>query len=104
MRSLAFSLLLTISMIGVGCRPAQSISDSSSQSIEQDGSSYQKAIVVKSIRSEYEWIEAKYPGSKVVKQALVFNEKKPYDILTVKLADGNEKDFYFDISKFFGKF
>jgi len=41
--------------------------------------------------------------------AIVINEKSEsvgvtYDIITILTADGVEKEVYFDISKFFGKF
>ncbi len=71
---------------------------------DRDGSSFGKAIVVKSIREEYAWVGEHYPGSKFEQQSLRFQGKNPYDVLTFKLSDGSKKDFYFDISKFFGKF
>jgi len=37
-------------------------------------------------------------------QSLVFKNNKPYDILSIKTADGTEKKIYFDISNYFGKF
>lgn len=71
---------------------------------DRDGSSYAKAIVVNSIREEYDWVRAHYPEAKLKGQALSQHKGKPYDILTFFMADGNERNFYFDISKFFGKY
>ena len=36
-------------------------------------------------------------------QALIWNNDKPFDLVTVELCDGKTRDFYFDISRFFGK-
>jgi len=75
-----------------------------------DGSSYEKAIVIQEksetagVDAEYKWIRNHYPGSANKMQALTYNNKKPYDVLTIKTADGKEKKIYFDISNFFGKF
>lgn len=75
-----------------------------------DGSSYEKAIVIQEkhetagTQAEYKWIRDNYPGSKTQMQSLNYNNKKPYDIITIKTADGTEKKIYFDISNFFGKF
>lgn len=71
--------------------------------VSGDGGSFETAVVAKSIASEYEWIRANYPGSKVVSQALVSHEKSNYDVLTTKLADGTTRKFYFNIDSFFGK-
>ncbi|MFN8258513.1 MAG: hypothetical protein U0W24_22685 [Bacteroidales bacterium] len=70
---------------------------------DRDGSSFEKAIVVKSISEEYEWIGANYPGYKFIQQSLVFDKKNPYDVLEIKTLDGATLKIYFDISSFFGK-
>ena len=78
--------------------------------IEKDGSSYDKAIVIKEdhesqgIHAEYAWIRNKYPGSKTRSQSLNFHDKKSYDIIHITTADGKEVAIYFDISNFYGKF
>lgn len=72
-------------------------------SAERDGSSPERAIAVKSIKEEYDWVYAKYPQSRVVKQALISQGKRHYDLLTVALPDGRREEFYFDITSFFGK-
>ena len=70
----------------------------------QDGSSKEKAIVVKSIGEEYDWIKKHYPGSTVQGQALISDKGKHFDLLKFTIADGTKKEVYFDINSFFGKF
>ena len=69
----------------------------------RDGMTFEKAIVVNSIKEEYKWIEAKYPGSRVEGQALIRKNGKPYDVLTFVTKEGEKKEAHFDISSFFGK-
>lgn len=93
-----FLLALTI----LACSSTKNVSNSTSA--RHDGSTKENAIVVKSISAEYEWIKANYPGSKLISQALIDDNKKQYDILTFVTATGETKKAYFDISSFFGKF
>ncbi|MBI1831492.1 MAG: hypothetical protein HYR84_08585 [Planctomycetes bacterium] len=69
----------------------------------RDGSSAAKAIIAHSVPEEYNWIRDNLPGFKPQMQALQFIDDKPYDVLTVRSAGGEEKTIYFDISSFFGK-
>ncbi len=99
--------LLCISFL-VACSSTKNVSSDESNSkikeiVQRDGSSYEKAIIVKSIMAEYEWLTENYPGYKMIMQSLNEYKKKPYDILTFKTADGIERNIYFDISNFFGK-
>jgi len=34
---------------------------------------------------------------------LIFEKKKPYDLLEVEKPDGSKASYYFDISSFYGK-
>lgn len=71
-------------------------------SSKRDGSSFKKAIIVQSISEEYQYVRQVCPTCQVTSQALVFEKKKPYDILYAK--DGVvDKKFIFDISSFYGK-
>jgi hypothetical protein len=70
---------------------------------ERDGLSFETAIIAKSVSFEYEWIRENYPGSQPQTQALVFEKKKPFDIITIKTATRETIDIHFDISKFYGK-
>jgi len=71
--------------------------------LDNDGSSFEKAVVAKSITFEYDWLKKYYPGYSFIQQSLQFHNDKPYDILKIKTIDGTTIDVYFDISKFFGK-
>ncbi|MDD5359610.1 MAG: hypothetical protein PHI79_01360 [Sulfurovaceae bacterium] len=75
-----------------------------------DGSHFENAIVIEAknemegVRAEYVWLAKHYPGYKTNKQSLLQNNGKYYDLLNITTADGKQKDFYFDINSFFGKF
>jgi hypothetical protein len=72
------------------------------------GSSIADAVVIRAgsesagIGEEYAWIAAHRPGARVVGQALVIDDRKSYDILTIVKA-GKTEDVYFDISGFLGR-
>lgn len=94
-----------ICLLVCSCKTTQQTNSSGNVTTsERDGTSIEKAVKVKSIREEYEWVGSRYPGSQRMSQALLFDKKKPYDELTFKMPDGTIKKFYFDISSFFGKF
>ena len=69
----------------------------------RDGSSFEKAIIVKSIPEEYEYVSKICPDCLLLGQSLTHDNKKPFDILKFKKPNGEEVSYYFDISKFFGK-
>lgn len=69
----------------------------------QNGSSFEKAVFVKSIPEEYQWLRDYYPGHSVLRQTLMFHGEKPYDVIMIRTLDGETIDVYFDISDFFGK-
>ena len=69
----------------------------------RDGSSFEKAIVVKSIAQEYAYVKTVCPECQLQAQSLVFNKKKPYDLLIFKKSNGEEVVYYFDVSRFYGK-
>jgi hypothetical protein len=78
-----------------------------------DGSSFNKAIIIKAknstdgIAAEYKYVSKKYGRRgvdwKMIQQSLSYNKKKPYDILKINYKE-KEINIYFDISSFFGKF
>ncbi|WP_323028108.1 hypothetical protein [Gelidibacter japonicus] len=70
---------------------------------ERDGSSYEKAVIVKSVAEEYEYAKKACQGCQLLGQSLSQYKNKPYDILRFKNSDGDEVIYYFDISKFYGK-
>jgi outer membrane protein assembly factor BamD (BamD/ComL family) len=101
-------LLLSFALCLFSCQ-ATKTSKATSNSTEvtqsdQNGSSKEQAIVVKSIDAEYQWIKKNYPGSRVTSQALIHSGKKSYDLLTFTTSEGETKQAYFDITSFFGKF
>ena len=91
-------LLLVLSLSGCS---ASKLSNSST--IDRDGSSFEKAIIVKNISEEYEYAKKVCTDCTFIQQSLAFEKSKPYDILTFKKPNGETAEYYFDISKFFGK-
>jgi uncharacterized lipoprotein YehR (DUF1307 family) len=68
-----------------------------------DGSSFQKAVIVGSVRSEYLYIDHTYKGSNILSQMVTNNNGSPFDVVTIMTKEGEQKDVYFDISKFYRK-
>lgn len=113
-----FLLLLTSAML-FACssskktRSGSGLSNTFSASTPKptdDGLSFATAIVItektseKGISAEYKWIKEHYSDYKVQGQSLIFQDNKPYDVITITLANGQNLKLYFDISNFFGKF
>lgn len=69
----------------------------------RDGSSFQKAVIVGSVRAEYKYIDRTFAGSNILSQVVKENDGRPYDVVTIKQGNGQEKNVYFDISKFYRK-
>ena len=101
----AFLILLA------GCSSSKSVSGGKDVNLSNsDGSSEKTAIVINEtnemtgVDAEYAWLKKNYPGYSSQGQALVMDKAgHPFDIIHIKTADGQKKDVYFDISKFFGK-
>jgi hypothetical protein len=55
------------------------------------------------VAAEYAWIRLHLPGSHPAGQSLREHDGKPYDVIHLKLANGESRDVFFDISSFFGK-
>ena len=71
----------------------------------ESGSSFETAIKVNTVEEEYKYLSANYPGSRVLGQALVYDDKgTPYDILTVQMPDGKTVKYYFDVTEVFKKY
>ena len=79
-----------------------------------DGSTKEKAIFVlgasnetEGIDAEYHWLEEKYSKQNIdwelVDQQLIDEGDKQYDILRIKFRSGDVKEFWFDITSFYGK-
>lgn len=87
-----------LALMMAGC--AASFIDSSQG---RDGSSFQNAVIVGSVRAEYLYIDRTFPGSNIISQMVTDNNGNPYDIVTITTKEGQEKDIIFDISKFYRK-
>jgi hypothetical protein len=91
-------LTVVLAMMMAGC--AATYIDSSQG---RDGTSFQNAVVVGSVRAEYLYIDRNYPGSNILSQVVTDNNGNPYDVVTITTKDGTEKEIYFDISRFYRK-
>jgi len=73
-----------------------------------DGSSFEKAIVVKGaneetgVKAEYAYLAQHFPGYRFSKQSLVQRVGRAYDVLEFSTPDGPHT-IYFDITDFLGK-
>jgi len=92
------SIVLILLVVGASCPSSKNTSD-----IVRDGSSIKKAIIVRSVAEEYEYVRKLCPDCELQMQMLIFDKKKPYDVLEVKNSEGETISYYFDISKFYGK-
>ena len=79
-----------------------------------DGSSAEKAVVInetsssRGIPAEYAYIEQVFSRRgldyEIKMQAQISQGGCDYDVLTIEMNDGTVRDFWFDITSFFGKF
>lgn len=85
----------------------------SSQSVvdnSRDGSSYEKAVIIKAnsemtgVGEVYKALGKMYPGYKLVSQSTGSNGSKKYDVMKIVTSSGENKTVYFDITSFYGKF
>jgi len=114
MKTLTLIIVVCLGMLSVAkaqkTDTLKSTTDTTTLKAVADGSSYDHAIVIMEkneatgTAAEYIWLRKNFPGYKVNGQSLMYHDKKPYDLLRITLADGTRRDFYFDISNFFGKF
>jgi len=77
-----------------------------------DGSSEEKAIIItgaanglEGVFAESDFIHAKHPDWRKVRQALIqrFDVAKIYDRVIYETLEGEQHTFYFDITAFYGK-
>jgi hypothetical protein len=76
-----------------------------------NGESFEEAIIIhaksgaEGVPKEYEWVEKRFGRRnqdwKLRYQAVMEHQERWYDLLAIRLADGSEKDIYFDITSFF---
>ena len=79
-----------------------------------DGSSVEEAVRIsgiadntKGVAAEYDYLQ-KLLGPRGVRwnvkqQRLIARDNRYFDVLTVMLPDGAQREFFFDITEFFGK-
>ncbi len=75
-----------------------------------DGSSFKNAVLIVGAKtdgdatdSEYRWLAKQFPHYRMIRQSLLNNENRVYDLLKFTAADGQEHSVYFDITDSFGK-
>ncbi|MGF7149514.1 hypothetical protein FHS96_003165 [Sphingomonas zeicaulis] len=101
-RSLLFPMLVLAATVG-HAEDARPVPSKHIAKIMERGNglSPETAYKVSSVRDEYQ-IMAQL-GFEVSSQSLVV-QRKPYDVLEGKDADGQTRKIWFDISKFYGRF
>lgn len=74
------------------------------------GSTEKEAVIIleadselEGVDAEYEFIQRLYEHFELDSQTFLEKGNKKYDILTVKLPGGTKKDFWFDITDFYGR-
>ncbi len=74
-----------------------------------DGFSFKKAIIIsdcdniEGVEQEYIEVRKRFGNYQLIRQSLQENNGKTFDVLELKLENGREITFYFDITDFFGK-
>jgi len=97
-RTAVYFMTVVLALMMAGC--AASYIDSSQG---RDGSTFQKAVIVGSVRAEYLYIDRTYPGAQILSQMIVDNNGNPYDVVTIIPKGETKKDVYFDVSRFYRK-
>lgn len=114
--------LLLIALIPSLCASARALEPASPERLEKreavsritylggDGSSFEKAVVITGAKSSMEgvpaerkWLKKKYGHYEKLKQRLVKEGGKYYDLVTIRTKEGKELVVYFDISGFFNR-
>ena len=103
--------LIATSLILFSCSPSKKANSTAKANItktqfesSRDGSSIEKAIIVRNVSEEYNYVRKVCEECKFKKQSLIAkdNGKKHYDALYFDKA-GEEVIYYFDINSFYGK-
>jgi maltose-binding protein MalE len=69
----------------------------------RDGSSFDKAVIVGSVRAEYLYIDRTWKDANIGSQVVTENGGKTYDTISITTKEGAAKDIYFDITSFYRK-
>ncbi len=92
-RALTLAALLLLTACGEKPRTAPPASASGGA----DGHDCAHAVLVQSVREEYDWIARNHPGFEMGTQSLSSCPDFPVDILEGKLPDGTRAAYYFNI-------
>lgn len=106
-------LFIIIAVLSFSCSlfrkyPDVPLTDSTAEMAENDGLSFEKAVViferkeVKGIRAENYWLKKNYPGYRLEGHRYTFYNNRPFDIITVTTRQGETLEFYFNIYAFYG--
>ena len=79
-----------------------------------DGSTKEKAVIILGAKNEmvgvdaeYVWLEEKYGQENIewemIDRTLLDEGDKQFDLLKIKFSNGNTKEFWFEITGFYGK-
>ena len=79
------------------------------------GSSKEDAIIIEGAEDTAEGVSAEYyfidklkevsgQDIQLVRQALIHDEDRDYDLMQLRFEDGDEVELWFDITGFYGKF
>ena len=91
-------MTVVLAVMMTGC--AASYIDSSQG---RDGSTYQQAVIVGSVRAEYLYIDRTWKDANIGSQVVTENAGKTYDVVSITTKEGDAKNIYFDISSFYRK-
>jgi len=104
MRRVMLAVVLSTSLAA-----CQSASPPRANIAHGDGSSPEHAVDLSAahsegqgIRAERDWLNRHYPGAQVKSQSLL-SGPPVMDLIRISLPSGEERDVYFDISSYFGK-
>jgi len=89
-------MTVVLAMMLAGCA-ATSIDTSGGR----DGSSFDKAVIVGSVRAEYLYIDRTWKDANIGSQVVTEKDGRQYDVVSITTKDGQAKNVYFDISKFY---
>lgn len=79
-----------------------------------NGTSQEEAILIdgakdeiEGVNAEYDWLEEKFGRQnkkwEMIDQLLIDEDDRQYDLLKIRLRNGDIKEFWFDITEFFGE-
>lgn len=75
----------------------------------RDGTSLDDAIIIsdcshfEGVDQEYIVLKKRFGNYKLIRQTLIEESGKVYDLLEIQLEDGGKTEVYFEITDFFGK-